>query len=130
MGHEEHDFDRVNATEECSVACEFARLQSAAQNSMESRNARLKASTSRFTFTVDSEKCFFVNSGEKLVEFSAEEEKITVKNDQGGEFRVALALNEDGECRYKIDGQGEYLRWEVVRKALKNLLFTGQSSFK
>ena len=127
-----HDFDWVSATEECSIACKFARLQSAAQNSTESRNTRMKE-RNKFTFGVHSEKCFFIRflPGYRggYVKFSAEEERIIVKNDQGDEFKVTLALNDDGCCRYKIDGEGEYLRWEFVRKALKNLLFTGQASF-
>ena len=44
-------------------------------------------------------------------------------------FRASLTLNADGDCRYKMakgeDGtyDGEYLRWQVIRKALETLFF-------
>ena len=38
--------------------------------------------------------------------------------------RITLTLNEDGERRYQIDGkEKEYLRWQVLRKTLKEPLF-------
>ena len=35
-------------------------------------------------------------------------------------------LNDVGKCRYNIDGnpENEYLRWQVVRRALEPLFFT------
>ena len=36
---------------------------------------------------------------------------------------VTLTLNDEGECRYKINGEGEYLRWQVVRRALEPMFF-------
>ena len=36
---------------------------------------------------------------------------------------VTLTLNDEGECRYKINGEGEYLRWQVARKVLEPLFF-------
>lgn len=38
-------------------------------------------------------------------------------------FVVTLTLNDSGECRYQINDEGEYLRWQVVRKALETLFF-------
>ena len=44
-------------------------------------------------------------------------------------FRASLTLNADGDCRYKMakgeDGtyDGEYLRWQVIQKALEPLFF-------
>ena len=38
-------------------------------------------------------------------------------------FHLTLTLNEEGEYRYQINREGEFLRWQVMKKALKNLLF-------
>ena len=36
---------------------------------------------------------------------------------------LSLTLNEEAECRYRINGKGEHLRWQVMKHALKKLLF-------
>ena len=43
-------------------------------------------------------------------------------------FRVTLSLSSQGQCRYQINSEGEYFRWEVARKALMNLFFTGRAA--
>ena len=52
---EDHDYDWVSATEECSVACEFARLQDNARRCVETRNQRIKNSAEKFTLEVETE---------------------------------------------------------------------------
>ena len=36
---------------------------------------------------------------------------------------LTLTLNDEGECRFIIDGEGEFLRWQVARRALCRLFF-------
>ena len=36
---------------------------------------------------------------------------------------LTLTLNDDGERRYRIDGKGEFVRWQVLRRLLEPLLF-------
>ena len=42
-------------------------------------------------------------------------------------FDLTLTFNNEGLCRYQINGAGEFLRWQVSRKALKELLFVNPS---
>ena len=38
---------------------------------------------------------------------------------------LTLTLSDEGECRFLIDGEGDRLRWQVVRRALCPILFQG-----
>ena len=38
-------------------------------------------------------------------------------------FEITLTLNDNGQCRYRMDGEGEHLRWQIVRRALEPLFF-------
>ena len=58
----EHDYDWVSATEECSVACEFARLQDNARSSIDTRNLKINDSAEKFTLEVETESKFLVKS--------------------------------------------------------------------
>ena len=128
-----HDFNWVEAAQECSIRAEFARLQSYVQKNVDSRNSELCNHV--FVFEVDSERCFQVNlkslSGVR-VSFLSEptDHRILIRNGSGQQFSVTLRLNETDECRYQIDGEGEFLRWEVAKKALRNLLFNQNDSWQ
>ena len=39
------------------------------------------------------------------------------------QFKLTLTLNDEGDCRYRIDGDGEFIRWQVLHRALEPLLF-------
>ena len=39
--------------------------------------------------------------------------------------KITLTLNEKGQCRYQIDGKGEYLRWQVLKSMLVGVVFAG-----
>ncbi len=131
---EDHNFNWVKATEECSVACEFALLQSHVQASASERNKELEGQNAHLEFKVVSEKEFRVLRHEtgvqKGVYFVVEDKETIAVQDHCGDtmFRVALSLNSQGKYRYQINSEGEYLRWEVTRKALMNLFFTGRAA--
>ena len=39
-------------------------------------------------------------------------------------FKLTLTLNDKGECWYRVDGgEEEFLRWQIMKKALRDLLF-------
>ncbi len=40
-------------------------------------------------------------------------------------FHLTLTFTDKGECRLKVDGKGEYLRWQVSRKSLEEIFFYG-----
>ena len=44
-------------------------------------------------------------------------------DDSKTDMELTLTLNDEGLCRFKIDGEGEYLPWQVSRKALEHLFF-------
>ncbi len=131
---EDHNFNWVKATEECSVACEFALLQSHVQASASERNKELEGQNVHLEFKVVSEKEFRVlrhgTGVQKGVYFVVEDKETIAVQDRCGDtmFRVTLSLNSQGKCRYQINSEGEHLRWEVARKALMNLFFTGRAA--
>lgn len=130
---EGHDYDWVSETEECSLACEFARLQDHARRCVEARNHRINDSAEKFTLEIETESRFLVRSySGHFVSFQARSDSIVVQCADLAEdrsttpyplCRLSLTLNEDAECRYQINGKGEHLRWQVMKHALKNLLF-------
>lgn len=129
----DHDYDWVSATEECSVACEFARLQDNARSCIDTRNLKINDPAEKFTLEVETESKFLVRScSGYFVSFAAHTDFIEVRCADIGDdpetspytlCRLSLTLNEEAECRYQINGEGKYLRWQVMKHALKNLLF-------
>ena len=49
----------------------------------------------------------------------------TSENEPEKNLELTLALTDEGECRFRIDGEGDYLRWQVARKALEEIFFYG-----
>jgi hypothetical protein len=47
---------------------------------------------------------------------------ISVRKDEGVMFEVMLTLNNEGMCRYKINGQ-ECESWQMRKRALWKLFF-------
>ena len=130
---EDHDYDWVSAIEDCSVACEFARLQDNARRCVEAKNQRIDEPAKKFSLVVETESEFLVKScSGHFVAFVSHTDHIEVVSDDIGDrpmgtpiplFHLTLTLNEEGEYRYQINREGEFLRWQVMKKALKNLLF-------
>ena len=40
-------------------------------------------------------------------------------------YAITLTLNDEGECRFLIDGKGCYLRWQVLMRFLEPLFYPG-----
>ncbi|MCY4585567.1 MAG: hypothetical protein OXB98_05960 [Bryobacterales bacterium] len=130
---EDHEYDWISATEECSVACEFAQLQDNARRCVETRNQKINDSSEKFTLEVVTESKFLVRScSGHFVSFASHSDFIEVQcadlvGDHGTTpyslCRLSLTLNEEAELRYRINGKGEHLRWQVMKHTLKNLLF-------
>ena len=126
---EEDDFNWVEARQNCSVATAFEALKKTAETNVEERKKHLdKDAGARLIFEDNSRSQFSVTraapSGDKGVLFHLRENLIFVLN-VGGNNKSTLTpfLNDDGECRFAIDGEGEFLPWQVAQKALENILF-------
>ena len=126
-----HDFNWVKARHKCSVYKEFVNLKSdlesfvAEREKLLSRGSALSFSYHNEKFTLDENECS-VQRGcnqkqEAKVSFTLDEEKDCILVNKKTEF--TLTLNDDGECRYQIDGKGEFLRWQVIRRVLEPLLW-------
>ena len=59
--------------------------------------------------------------GKHVVEFCLKNDGILVggsDTDPPWRMKLTLTLNDEGSCRFKIDGKGEYMRWQVARRRL------------
>lgn len=132
----EDDFDWVTARYRCSVAEEFARLRCAVENSCVTRRKCLGVDESvQFNVESGDSDSFSVTrkqpgggpGGVHRVRFCLRLDHIaaveTWENQEQWRMILTLTLNDEGECRFIIDGEGEFLRWQVARRALCRLFF-------
>ena len=137
MSPKRHDFAWVAARAECSLDVEFERLKAAVQDDIAARN-ELVRNDDNIHFELrkrEKERRFDVIAycnpmRSSTVYFMLKQRYILVEDNAEDEiFRAALTLNADGDCRYKMaKGEdetydGEYLRWQIIQKALEPLFF-------
>ena len=127
MSAKDNDFNWVDALNNCSVAREFEALKQTVEANVEERLRQVGAvSNIAPSFQNRSEKEFVVirHSPLRVGAFRLQGNCIFVEDNEGNkQFELTLALNDDGECRFKVDGEGEFLRWQVARKALEDIFF-------
>ena len=133
------DFDWVSARHKCSLPHEFVRLKTAVQANCAARQRCLPKDTPvgfRFEdlgteeFSVTRHPVGGAVGLEYAVTFSLRNDHISVIDcwsDPAHRFSLTVELNDDGECRFVIDGEGEYLRWQVARRALCPMFFQAPS---
>ena len=131
MTIDDHDFDWVKARQDCSTGIEFGCLHRLVEKNTEARQkglaeqkiqTRLKFEANDHEFTVHRTS----NGKSQYVSFALMKGCVTVKKSSPAEnFELTLTLTDEGNCRFKIDGEGEYLRWQVARKALDEIFFHG-----
>ena len=129
------DFNWVEARQNCSVIEQFKLLQETVEANVTERKEHLGKKENfqkvRLTFERDSNSQFRVMrdapSLYRCIIFLLQKEHISVVQDEMEKkplFDLTVILNEDGECRFKVDGEdGEFLRWQVAQKALEDILF-------
>lgn len=139
MSPKDHGFDWVTVRSECSLAVQFERLKADVEKNVEDRNDivgkvlgfEFKKNSLFFTVVRTSAKTTrwvtFQLSPPEVMGGTSDRIQV-VDEDKNELFRIALTLNSNGDCRYKIaedDGpyEGEYLRWQVLRRALEPLFF-------
>jgi hypothetical protein len=124
------NFDWVSALSSCSLVVVFEKLRQQVSDDVDRRIAKLpKGSHYGFQLISESPKNFTVSAvGNKIhctVAFILEEDGINVHGfgyDEAPQFHAKLTLNNDGECRAKIDGQ-EREFWQMRKMALETLFF-------
>ena len=128
----ESDFDWVTAQYHCSLPIQFTLLQQSVEKSVAVRKQIFGGlSLDRLRFEAISDKAFAVTLSSprypKTVAFYLFDNRIDVvkveQDSRNTMFKVTLELNNEGDCVFQMDGAGEFLRWQVVRKALQGLFF-------
>jgi hypothetical protein len=125
-------FDWVTARSECSLFKVFQQMRLDVQADVNKRNGQ-RTVPYHYEFSIvnpsHGPSSFMVvvsGSGvpQKIVEFRLIKTGIAIHKDgsTGAAFEASITLNDDGECRLKVDGR-EYEFWQVRRKALEELLF-------
>ena len=131
MSPKDHEFNWVKAHSECVLPLEFERLKDSVKNSIqeiqETRNFDIcEISTREFwvnrTPTRDDSK-YGVLFVLRMDEPKREDHIAVINHLLGTSFEITLTLNDNGQCRYRMDGEGEHLRWQIVRRALEPLFF-------
>ncbi len=127
MTPKDHDFDWVKARLECSLFDEFVCLRSLIEKNVKQRQDALPPK-SRFSFQFKRDglhefSAIRYRCQSDAVTFSVSQEcsHILVQGSTKS-FRLTVTLNDDGECRFRINGEKEeYLSWQVARKSLEDL---------
>ena len=130
-----HEFNWAAACRECSVDHEFDKLRDAIEDAIEEvqEDPPLEAESYAYTFHFKEAEpgemfsasrhmagrpvrtaCFIKGKKDIAVEAGVQQTTLT------------MAMNHSGECRYKINGEGKYLRWQVVREMIGELLMLDQ----
>ena len=109
------------------------KLEAAAKIASDTRQEdhvrRYPQSATIYRFEIEKEgKQFLVCRNEEFSgtgrRFSLEGDHILVEDTRGKAIlKITLTLNEAGDCRYQINGKEDLLRWQVIRKTLKSILF-------
>ena len=136
MSTKPDDFNWVQARLDCSLEREFKELAAQAKIEMACRSNSLK-SDNGFSFKYvekGEDKKNFAISRKPLentlgvtleVDFYLRNDHICIVPINRDPFSLTLNLNVNGDCRYQIDKNGEYQRWQVLRLALEQILFEG-----
>jgi hypothetical protein len=122
------DFSWVRERAKCSTAEVFKRLQLEAERDVEAANSVFElAGFLEFRITTNSAHDVFIAAREghpTQIKFSLGSGKIHVKRDGQSDLEITLTLNNNGQCRLKVNGEDEELEvWQVLRMSLENLFF-------
>lgn len=134
------DFDWVTARHNCTLPNEFERLRDLVEKDVSTRRRYLPNDNSMdFNFNDGGPDHFGVmrspvegfHGKTYGVAFLLRDDHILVE-DTWAERRLTLTLtlNDAGECQFVIDGEGEYQRWQIARRALCPIFFQGPTERK
>ena len=122
------DFDWVTERVKCSTYSAFKELERLAKANTEKREASLtERDRQMVSFRFESSSQWFSVIAENLtrqVEFRLRGDQIEIDGDGiKVNLRVTLTLNNEGDCRLRVNGEGENQPWQVLRLALEDLFF-------
>jgi hypothetical protein len=126
------DFDWVTERKACSVAGVFERLLQAARKNVEMRaenvDGRIR-NPAEFTPTGDGfAVCRQTVTGRMGVRcFVSDRDGIVAEAFGGQDVRTVakagVTLNDQGECRLLVDGEGELQPWQFLKRILEPVMF-------
>ena len=126
------NFDWVTARYNCSPSKEFHHLMTLVKENCMVLNRCLPEEHSyHYKFQNKDSDNFSVERtespmGKCVVGFALKTDGILVGGSDSKpewKMKLTLTLNDDGECRFRIDGSGEYMRWQVACRALSPIFF-------
>ena len=126
------DFDWVQARIDCMPAKVFPYLRADIEGNISTFNSVVAPSTP-WEVTVDGADAFLVSRAASpstphaQIRFRQSAQGIDVSSEDGGQLRITITpfLNDAGDVRLRIDGEGEFDRWQVLRRVLEPYLFGG-----
>jgi len=120
----------VKVRSECSVGRVFSQLFIEAEQDVKDIN--LLPTTPGYpppTFAVQQNQAgdffavFEAGDTRAVVKFHLGPDRIAISMPDGKQLTITLTLNNDGVCKLKVDGEGEFERWQVRRRVLESLFF-------
>jgi hypothetical protein len=120
----------IKARSECSVGRVFSQLFIEAEQDIKDIN--LLPTTPGYPppmFAVQRNSagnCFVVfeaGNTNAVIDFKFANDHIVIAMPNRKPLKITLTLNNDGACKLKVDGEGEFERWQVRRMALESLFF-------
>ena len=135
MPDSDQDFNWVEACGACSERSQFNLMRRKARELVDTRMSQIANVHRSDYLKLESygPKDWFVVWSDRIEDgrtvsmkryFRLESGKITVSTNLHVAHTITPTLNDEGEFRFKIDGKGCYLRWEVLKHFLEPLFRT------
>jgi hypothetical protein len=121
------DFDWVRARAQCSVAEVFQKLKLGAKADVDAANSLRNGEPVKFS-VIEQGNRFTVSRDHQSepassVDFTLEKHIIKIEG-VTGKIEAFVTLNDDGECKIKIEMDGEELElWHLRRRCLEGLFW-------
>jgi len=124
------DLDWIKARSECSLGRVFSQIFIEVDQDVKDIN--LLPNTPGYpppAFAVQKHESgnsflvYEVGNVNALVKMQLGQDRILITMPDGKQIPVTLTLNNDGACKLKVNGEGEFERWQVRRMALESFFF-------
>ena len=126
-------FNWVGACIACRPKEQFDAIQSDVEDAVRKRNEELVRSDAPVRmgfsnygtgFCVSKDPVAGYHAGQDCVNFDQATDGFVIRDLRAhGVKSVTPFLDDEGECRFRINGEGSHQRWQVIRLALEPLFF-------